>query len=144
MGYKLDKNSSIFMHTTFCCAKNFSLGKGSIINSYCRIDQRGCLEIGENVSIAPEVIIVTADHEVNTPDFKGRERKVVIHDYVWLGTRSVILPGITIGRGAVVSAGAVVTKDVAPYSIVAGVPAKMIAIRSADLRYDTTYRRLFQ
>lgn len=144
MGFRIEKNSSIFMHTTFSSAKSFSIGKGSIINAGCRIDQRGGIEIGANVSIAPEVCILTADHEVNTANFNGRERKVVIENYVWLGMRSIIMPGVTIGHGAVVSAGAVVTKSVEPYSIVAGIPARVIGNRQKILTYDTTYRRLFQ
>jgi maltose O-acetyltransferase len=67
---------------------------------------------------------------------------VVIEDHAWLGTRAMVLPGVTVGRGAVVAAGAVVTKDVPPYTIVGGVPARVIGQRTTDLRYQFDYFRL--
>jgi maltose O-acetyltransferase len=68
---------------------------------------------------------------------------VRIEDYVFVGTRALILPGVTIGRGAFVGAGTVVTKDVAPFAIVAGCPAKQIGSRPANLQYEIRYDRLF-
>lgn len=143
MGFKIEKNCAIFMHTTFGCAKGFTMGSDSIINSRCRIDQRGTIIIGKKVAIANEVNILTADHEFDSPDFTGRERPVVIEDYVWIGARAIILPGITLGKGSVVAAGSVVTKDVPPYSVVAGVPAKIVNTRPTNLDYETKYQRLF-
>jgi len=112
------------------------IGAGTLINRDCALDTRGGLRIGRHVSISPEVAILTADHDRDRPGFPLRTRPVVIGDHVWIGMRATILPGITIGRGAVVAAGAVVTRDVAPLSVVAGVPARVIGDRDpAGLDY---------
>ena len=144
MGYQLHSQSSIFMHCHFDCTERLVIGRNSVINAKCRIDTRAEVFIGDNVSISQEVLILTADHILNSPDFAGRERAVIIKDYAWIGTRVTILPGVTIGRGAVVAAGAVVTKDVADFAIVGGIPAALIGRRNKDLNYNPLYRRLFQ
>lgn len=102
------------------------------------------LKIGNNVSVAAEVRIYTMQHDIDDPDFAEVEGKVRIDDWVVIGTRVTILPGVHIGEGAVVAAGAVVTKDVAPYTMVGGVPAKFIRNRSKNLRYTLKFARLFQ
>ncbi len=144
MKYQVGQGTNLFMDCTFDCAGNFSIGENSVINGKCRLDNKCSITIGENVSISQEVMILTADHDPDSADFVGRDGPVTIGDYVWIGSRAIILPGCTIGKGAVVAAGAVVTRDVAPYSIVAGSPAKVIKMRSTDLRYKISYRRLFQ
>ncbi len=106
--------------------------------------KRRPLRIGNNVSLAGEARIYTMQHDIDNPDFKEVEGDVVIDDYVVIGTRVTILPGVHIGKGAVVSSGAVVTHDVEPYSLVGGVPAKHIRYRSKDLRYTLKFARLFQ
>jgi acetyltransferase-like isoleucine patch superfamily enzyme len=107
----------------------FTLGRHSRVNRDCRLDVRGSLAIGENVSISPEVTVLTASHGVNDPLFGVEVRPVVIEDHVWIGTRAMIMPGVTLGRGSVVAAGAVVTRSVPPLTVVAGVPAKPVAAR---------------
>ncbi len=102
------------------------------------------LRIGNNVSIAGEVRIYTMEHDIDSPNFEEVGAPVVIDDYVVIGTRVTILPGVHIGKGAVIASGAVVTKDVEPYSVVGGVPAKEIKKRSQDLRYTLKFARLFQ
>ena len=144
MGFNIGSHSSIFMHCTFDSAKHFFIGNNSVINAKCRLDTRGGITIGENVSISQEVIILTADHDLQSPHFQGRNKEVVIEDYVWIGTRATILPGVRIGQGAVIAAGAVVTNDVMAFSVVGGVPAKIIGKRSEGLLYSTYYCRLFQ
>jgi len=84
------------------------------------------------------------EHDINDPYFKETGAPVIIEDYVVIGTRVTILPGVHIGRGAVVASGAVVTHDVPEYSVVAGIPAKIISKRNSDLRYKFKYSRLFQ
>ena len=113
-------------------ATNCSIGRGTIINRKCLLDFRGFIQIGENVSISPEVAIVTAQHKYNSPTFDLEHRGVVIGDNVWIGMRAMILPGVEVGDGAVVAAGAVVTANVAPLAIVGGVPARTIGTRNAD------------
>jgi acetyltransferase-like isoleucine patch superfamily enzyme len=102
------------------------------------------LIIGNNVSIAGEVRIYTMEHDIDSPDFAEISAPVTIEDYCVLGTRVTILPGVTIGRGAVVASGAVVTKDVAPFTVVGGVPAVFIKKRNKDLRYTLKFARAFQ
>lgn len=119
------------------------IGNNSVVNNSVVLDGRGSLEIGNNVNISPYAQIYTADHDVNSPDFAYRSSPVIIKDYAWISTRSIILPGVTIGEGAVISAGAVVTKDVEPYKIAGGIPAKVIGERSRDLTYNLNYRKLF-
>jgi maltose O-acetyltransferase len=109
-----------------------TIGAYSRINRDCCLDARGPLRIGDNVSISPEVTILTAFHRMDDPKFCVETRPVVIEDHAWVGTRATILSGVTLGRGSVVAAGAVVTRDVAPLEIVAGVPARPIGRRPAE------------
>jgi maltose O-acetyltransferase len=120
------------------------IGARTIINRSCCLDARSGLCIGEDVSISPECTILTTQHDLNHPDFPLQGRAVVIEDHVWIGMRAMILPGVTIGRGAVVAAGAVVTGDVAPLDIVAGVPARVVGRRAIDPRYRLASPPLFE
>jgi len=106
-----------------------AIGDYSRINRDCCLDARGPLRIGDNVSISPEVTILTAFHRMDDPEFRVETRPVVIEDHVWIGSRATILSGVRLGRGCVVAAGAVVSRDVAPLEIVGGVPAKPIGTR---------------
>lgn len=144
MKYNIGPGAAILMDCTFDCTQNLSIGPNTVINGKCRLDNKGGISLGQNVSISHECIILSADHDLDSRDFAGRERPVTIEDYAWIGTRAMIMPGVTIGKGAVVAAGAVVTRDVAPYNVVAGVPAKMIRQRTEDLNYQLSYRRLLQ
>jgi acetyltransferase-like isoleucine patch superfamily enzyme len=144
MKFDIGKNSTFLMRCQFDFKKGLSIGENSVVNARCRLDNRGGIYIGDNVSISSDVIILTADHDMDSPTFKGRIRTVTINNYAWVGTAAMIMPGVTIGEGAVVAAGAIVTKDVAPYHVVAGIPAKFIKERQRDLRYTPTYKRLFQ
>ena len=114
-----------------------SIGAHSRINRKCMLDIRGGLTIGEQVSISPEVAILTAAHNVVDPGFRVELGPVVIEDHVWIGSRAMILGGVTLGRGSVVAAGAVVTKDVPPLTIVAGVPARPIGMRPHEAAHYT-------
>jgi len=120
------------------------IGRHSLVNRGCCLDARAPLHIGDNVSISPEVSILTTGHQYEDPDFALVSQPVVIEDYVWIGTRATIMPGVTIGRGAVVAAGAVVTGDVAAQSIVAGVPARPIGRRTLDPGYTLAKPPLFE
>jgi acetyltransferase-like isoleucine patch superfamily enzyme len=107
------------------------------VNSGVFIDARGGLTIGANVLIGPNVVIVTSQHQWDDPTrpivAQGhRIAPVRIGDDVWIGGNAVITQGITLGDGCVVGAGAVVTSDVAPYTIVGGVPARAIGQRTRE------------
>jgi maltose O-acetyltransferase len=105
------------------------VGAGTRVNRDCTLDVRGGLRIGDHVSISPEVVILTADHGRDLPGFPLQHRPVVVEDYVWIGMRAIILPGVRVGRGAVIAAGAIVTRDVEPLAVVAGVPARVVGHR---------------
>lgn len=144
MNFKIGKGSTIFMNCKFDCAGGFILGDNSVINANCRLDSRGGLKIGNNVSISENVILLTADHDMDSSNFSGRNGTVLINDYVWLGTNSMVLMGVTVNIGAVIAAGAVVHKDVESYNVVGGIPAKFIRTRNNNLNYKISYKRLFQ
>lgn len=109
------------------------LGDNSIIGESCYISQG--VKIGKNVMIAEDVIMRTVNHAFDRTDIPMIEqgytpiKSINILDDVWIGTRAIILPGVTIGQGSIVGAGAIVTKDVPPYSIVGGNPAKILKNR---------------
>lgn len=117
------------------------LGDRNVINFGCLLDGRKFpIHTGSNVSIGPEATILTLGHDPQSPDFADRGGEIVIGDRVWIGYRAIILPGVTIGEGAVVGAGTVVTRNVAAYTIVAGNPGKVIGQRNPDLRYELDFR----
>lgn len=121
-----------------------SIGKNTIINKNCLIDGRGGCLIGNNVDIAQDTYIWTEQHDYNSPAYDAVRKCVVVEDYVWIASRATILPGVTIGEGAVVACGSVVTKDVPPYSVVAGIPAKVIGKRTPNLSYKLRYNSWFR
>lgn len=140
LGIQIDQHAAIYMgaYVWFWGPSEIRrigvrIGRGTKIGRNCTLDARSPLTIGKNVALSPEVTILAGTHDVNDPRFADSEVgpwAVAIEDYVWVGTRAMIMPGVTLGRGAVVAAGAVVTKDVAPLTIVAGVPAKPIGMRN--------------
>jgi maltose O-acetyltransferase len=144
-GIKIGKGSTIHMWANFFQPKNIVIGEDTIIGDHCFLDGRAQLKIGSHTAIASQVLIYNSQHDVDAPDFKAIEKPVEIGDYVFIGPRSIVLPGIKIARGAIIAAGAVVTKDVAPGEIVGGVPAKKIRDRKLeDYRYRLGRARLFQ
>lgn len=112
-----------------------SIGAGSVVNRGVILDGRFPLTIGENVSISIQTTILTLEHDLSASDFRAVGGPVVIGDRAFLGAHVTVLPGITIGEGAAAAAGAVVTRDVEPYTIVAGIPAKAIGTRPRNLTY---------
>jgi acetyltransferase-like isoleucine patch superfamily enzyme len=143
MGFEIGQKTTVFLNCRFDCAKKLTIGASTVVNRGCRLDNRGGLTIGINVSISEEVCILTADHDPRLASFAGRTRPIVIEDFVFIGTRAMILPGVTLKRGSVVGAGAIVTRDVQPFAIVAGSPARAIAKRNPELRYQVEYSRIF-
>ncbi len=141
---KIGKDSHLHMGTQFFNPRNISIGEGTIIGQNAFLDGRDKLIIGNNVDIASDVMIYNSEHNINSEDFAATTKPVEIGDYVFIGPRVIILPGVKIGRGAVVAAGAVVTKDVADFSIVAGIPARVIGERKLNqLNYKLGRARLF-
>ena len=135
LGTKLGKGTFIAKRNYFMAPWHLSVGKGCHINRGCTLDARAGITIGNSVSISHQVNIITGSHDVRSVHFDGKFLPIVIDDYAWLGIGCTILQGVHIGRGAVVCAGAVVTKDVAEYAIVGGVPARRIGERPRNLDY---------
>lgn len=144
-GIKLGSRTAIHIGARFYEPKNISIGEGTIIGDHATLDGRASLTIGNHVDIASEVMVFNSHHDIDDPDFSPIEKPVLIGDYVFIGPRAVILPGVTLGKGAVIAAGAVVTKDVPEYMVAAGVPAKIIRPRRlTDPKYRLGRPRLFQ
>ncbi|OGM05509.1 hypothetical protein A2125_00300 [Candidatus Woesebacteria bacterium GWB1_43_5] len=144
-GAKIGKGSSVHMGLSFFSMKNVVIGEDTIVGKSCFLDGRDKLVIGSHVDIASEVMIYNSEHDVNSEEFKAHNGSVEIGDYVFIGPRVIILPDVKIGRGAVVAAGAVVTKDVPNFAIVGGVPAKVIGERrNKSPNYRLGRARLFQ
>lgn len=110
--------------------KNVFIGDNFYANFNLTLVDDGKITIGNNVMIGPNVSILTPVHPIDPEERKSsnnqRNMPVIIEDDVWIATGAIIFPGITIGKGAVVGAGSVVTKDVEPYTVVAGNPARLI------------------
>jgi len=143
MGFEIGSSSYIFMDAWFDARGGFVIGNNSLINQKVRLDTRGGIVIGNNVSISADVQILTADHDIMSRTFEGRTDSVLIGDFVFIGTRAMILKGVSLGKGSVICAGAVVTKNVEDFSVVAGVPAREIYKRTTELDYIINYDRLF-
>lgn len=126
-------NVNMFQHIIE--PRNLKIGKNTHINRYCLLDCRGGIAIGDDVSISFNVKLITGSHNINSPHFSSSFAPIVIEDNVWIGAGAIILKDTVVGKGSVICAGAVVTKDVPSYSVVAGVPAKVIEKRSEDLKY---------
>lgn len=122
---------------------NIEIGEHSSIGHRAILDGREGLHIGENVNLSTGVWIWTLEHDPQSPCFAAKGGPVVIEDYAWISCRATVLPNVRIGQAAVVAAGAVVTHDVPPYSIVGGVPAKIIGQRNQDLRYQLSWYQHF-
>lgn len=144
-GIKIGKGSTIHMGANFFQPQNIVIGDDTIIGDHCFLDGRAGLKIGSHTAIASQVLIYNSEHQIHDSEFKVTEEPVEINDYVFVGPRAIILPGVKIGKGAVVAAGAIVTKDVAPGKIAGGVPAREIGERKLrDFHYKLGRARLFQ
>lgn len=128
-GIRIGEGSTIHTGARFYQPAGISIGEDTIIGEGVVLDGRGKLRIGNHVDIASEVMIYNSEHDIHSLDFGPITQDVKIEDYVFIGPRAIILPGVTLGKGAVVGAGAVVTKDVRPFAVVGGVPAKEIGLR---------------
>lgn len=143
-GMKMGRHNAIKRNVEIRFPQRIIIGDYTTINRGVLLDGRGFLEIGSNVDIAQDVYIWTVEHDYNSPDYCGSPEKVIVDDYVWIASRSTILPGVHIGKGAVVASGAVVTKDIPENAIVGGVPAKIIGRRKPVYTYHLGNRVFFE
>lgn len=132
---QLHNTARIYKWREIRVGSKISIGKGSIIGSDVILDGRHGIVIGQSVNISSEVALWTLQHDPQSTDFSTKGGTIVIEDRAWISFRTTILPGVSIGQGAVVAAGSVVTKDVAPYTIVGGIPAKQIGTRNPEVQY---------
>lgn len=136
-GMKIGKHTQIMRKVDVRCPYRIIIGSGTTIEKNVLLDGRGGqLMIGDNVDIAQNSSIWTLEHDYNDPDFKSVGDSVIIGDYCWIASNVTVLPGVELGRGAVVATGAVVTKDVSELTVVAGVPAKPISSRKDNMKYS--------
>ncbi len=144
-GVKIGKGSTVHMWAAFFDPRNIVIGEDTIVGDNAFLDGREKIEIGNHTDIASSVMIYNSEHNLSDEEFKATSAPVEIGDYCFIGPRAIILPGVKIGKGAVVAAGAVVAKDVADFQIVGGVPAKPIGERkNKNPKYKLGRARLFQ
>lgn len=126
IGKPVDETFALF--PPFCTdfGKNIAVGKEVFINSGCRFQDQGGITIGNGALIGHNVVLATLNHEMDPSHRKDMHASpIVIGKHVWIGANATVCPGVSIGDGAVVAAGAVVTRDVPSNSVVGGVPAKV-------------------
>lgn len=129
----------------FFDGKNIVIGNNTVIGRHCYLGgSGGTLIIKNNVSITAQTYIICSTHLPNSPTFECEYKDVTIEDYAWIGARTMILPGVRIGKGSVLGAASTVTKNVPDYSIYAGSPAKEIGQRMKELNYSLQYSPCFQ
>ncbi len=143
-GVVIGKNTRINMGVRLYDPNNIVIGEDCVVGEGVVLDGRDKLIIGDHVDIASEVMIYNSQHDINSDKFEAVSSPVAVGDYVFIGPRAILLPGVTVGEGAIIAAGAVVTKDVEPYTIVGGVPAKPIGERNIkNLKYRLTRKTFF-
>ena len=126
-GREVDSSFGLFPPFYTDCGKNIKIGKNVFINAGCKFQDQGGIEIGDGALIGHVVVLATLNH-----DFAPENRSTLhpsaikIGKNVWIGSNATVLPGVSIGDGAIVAAGAVVTRDIPAKTIAAGVPAKVI------------------
>jgi len=143
---KIPSDSTIYWRCRFFKPSGVNIGHHSIIGNDAFLDGRSGIYIGNNVNIAGDFRVYSMEHDITSPNFSSIREPVIIKDWVYIGTRVIVLPGVTIGEGAVIASGAVVSKNVDSWTMVGGVPAKFIKIRPI-VRYtlnSKNQRRLFQ
>lgn len=128
-GLSIPFDSTIHIGANFFNPDGITIGHDTIIGDHCFLDGRSTLTIGSHTDIASQVLIYNDEHDINDPHFGNSFAPVTIGDYVFIGPRAIILPGVTIGKAAIIAAGAIVTKNVPEFEVWGGVPAKKITDR---------------
>lgn len=120
--------------------RKLQIGAHTVIGPRVQFDARGGITLGDSVNVSGGVQLQTAKHLVDDPDFEAIAEPITVGDRAWIGMNATVLGGVTIGEGAVVAAGSVVTKDVPAFTVVGGVPARPLKERAQALRYTLDYR----
>lgn len=141
-GGRAGRNVQICRNVRFKGYKSIRIGENTHINYCAMLDGRNGIVIGDNVDIGEYVKIWSLEHDPNSNEHATRGKCTRIGDHAWIAPWSILMPGVKIGRGAVVAGGAVVTRDVPPLAIVGGVPARIIGWRKNDLRYTIVHHQI--
>lgn len=128
-GINMPLDSNIYMGANFFNPSGITIGHDSLVGSNAFLDGRAPLTIGDHTSLASEVMIYNDEHNIHDPNYGNSFGPVIIGNYVFIGPRAIIMPNIKIGDGAVIAAGAIVTKDVPSFEVWGGVPAQKISDR---------------
>jgi len=134
-GLKIGKQSVIYSGAEIREPWRIKIGSYVAVGNGAVLDGRGGLTIHDRVNMSSEVMLWTMQHDHRARDFKVYAKPIVLEEYVWLGPRVIVLPGVTVATGCVVGAGAVVTHSTEPFGVYAGIPAKRIGERTHDLDY---------
>ena len=135
MGAKIGKNTFPCRRVEVLLPRGLKLADGVAIGWFAELDARGGIIIEHDTNISSHVKMITGSHDIDDPNYTADFRPIHIGHHCWIGTGAMVLQGVNIGNGAVVAAGAVVTKDVPAYTVVGGIPAKVIRERTQDLKY---------
>lgn len=136
LGAKMGKNCFPCRRVEILLPKGLKLGDGVAVGWYAELDARGGITVGHDTNISSHVKLITGSHDINDPEFTADFLPIHIGHHCWIGTGAMILQGVSIGDGAVVAAGAVVCKDVEPWTVVGGIPAKKIQDREQSILYQ--------
>jgi maltose O-acetyltransferase len=142
-GIKIPLSSSMHRNVKFFNIGNIECGKNTVINFGCYLDNRRKIIIGNNVGIAHNTKIYTLGHDIDDPEFKTKGKSVVLEDNVFVFSNVLVMPGVTIGEGAIVLPGSVVVRDIPSYEVWGGNPAKKIKARSKNIDYKINYNYWF-
>ena len=132
MSYTIGRGSWIGRGCKFNGSGLLSIGENTIVNEYCRLDNRASITIGSNVTIFSEAKLMTADHDMNHPQCRGRERSIVLEDFVFIGPNAMVLGGTQMRKGSVLIGNSLLTKSTEAFGIYGGLPAKCQSQRCLD------------
>lgn len=136
LGASIGSRSIILCEIPKSNLKKLVVGDNCYIDKTVNLALHSSINISDSVVVNSSVSILTGSHDLTSPSWEKIDSPIHISSYCWIASRAIILPGVCLGKGAVVAAGAVVTKDVPEYSIVAGNPAKIIGKRVRSLDYS--------
>lgn len=143
MGAKIGKNSFPCRRVEVLLPKGLQLADGVAVGWFVELDARGGITVDHDTNISSHVTLITGSHDIDDPNFTADFKPIKIGHHCWIGTGATVLQGVTIGDGAIVAAGAVVTKDIPAYEVWGGVPAKFIRKRSDNLDYSIDATPIF-